>query len=96
VDVARVLALAAQVPHTNTAQRLRNAGAKLGLSGAEIGSAVDAFYFVQMLRLRAQLLAAKAAGANRIRPAELNEVDASMLKESFRQARKLQSRLALD
>ena len=96
VDVARVLALAAEVPHTNTAQRLRYAGAKLALTAAEIGSAVDAFYFVQQLRLRAQLLASGRAGANRIEPARLNQVDASMLKEAFRQARKLQSRLALD
>jgi CBS domain-containing protein len=96
VDVARVLALAAEVSETNTAQRLRHAGAKLALSDVEIGSAVDAFYFVQQLRLRAQLLASGRTGANRIEPARLNQVDTSMLKESFRQARKLQTRLALD
>jgi CBS domain-containing protein len=96
VDVARVLALAAEVPQTNTAQRLRYAGAKLALSAAEIGSAIDAFYFIQQLRLRTQLLASERAGANRIEPARLNQVDASTLKEAFRQARKLQARLALD
>jgi CBS domain-containing protein len=96
VDVARVLALAAEVPQTNTAQRLRYAGAKVSLTGAEIASAVEAFYFIQQLRLRTQLLASGRAGANRIEPARLNQVDASMLKEAFRQARKLQARLALD
>ena len=96
VDVARVVALAAGVPHTNTAQRLRYGGKKLALTDVEIGSAVDAFYFVQTLRLRTQLLERHGAGANRIEPARLNEVDASMLKEAFRQARKLQARLALD
>jgi len=96
VDVARVVALAARVPHTNTAQRLRYGGRKLALAESDIGSAVDAFYFVQTLRLRSQLLATGDVGANRVRPGRLNEVDASMLKEAFRQARKLQARLALD
>jgi CBS domain-containing protein len=96
VDVARVLALATEVAQTNTAQRLRYAGARLALSEAEIGSAVDAFYFIQQLRLRTQLLAQHGKGANRIEPARLNQVDASMLKEAFRQARRLQARVALD
>jgi CBS domain-containing protein len=33
---------------------------------------------------------------NRINPYELHELDRQILKESFKQARKLQSRLALD
>ena len=36
------------------------------------------------------------AGNNLIRPDELNEVDRLILKEAFRQARKLQQRLRLD
>jgi CBS domain-containing protein len=99
VDAARVLALAAATADTNTAQRLRTAGARLNMSEREIASALDAFFFIQGLRLRAQL-AAEAAGAgappNRIDPDTLNEVDRRILKESFRQARKLQTRLALD
>ena len=98
-DAARVLGLAAQVPHTNTAQRLRLAGAKLGMAHDDIASATEAFFFVQSLRLRAQLLASAGssrAGHNRIDPATLNEVDRRMLKESLRQAGKLQTRLTLD
>ncbi len=99
VDAARVLALAAAVPHTNTAQRLRHGGTRLNLSSDEIGSAIDAFFFVQLLRLRTQLLADARPGKaapNRIDPQDLNEVDRRILKESFRQARRLQKRLALD
>jgi len=97
-DAARVFALAAGVPHTNTAQRLRIAGARLNVPQDEIAAATEAFFFVQSLRLRAQLLAqgATAGPHNRVDPHRLNEVDRRMLKEAFRQARKLQSRLALD
>ncbi|HPP47986.1 MAG TPA: putative nucleotidyltransferase substrate binding domain-containing protein, partial [Accumulibacter sp.] len=35
-------------------------------------------------------------GDNLIRPAELNEIERRILKETFRQARKLQARLRLD
>jgi len=63
----------------------------------EIASISDGFFFLQALRLRGQMAADSAMGAaNRINPADLNEVDRRILKESFRQARKLQSRIALD
>jgi len=96
-DGARVLALAAGVAHTNTAQRLRQAGTALNMPAEEIASITDAFFFLQTLRLRGQMAAdVTAHGANRVSPAQLNEVDRRILKESFRQLRKLQSRVALD
>jgi CBS domain-containing protein len=98
VDAARVLGLAAAIPHTNTGQRLRQGGARLGMREDEIASATEAFYFIQTLRLRTQLLGERheTGPANRIDPARLNEVDRRILKESLRQAQRLQSRLALD
>ncbi len=97
IDGARVLALAAGVEHTNTAQRLRQAGLRLNMPSEEIASICDGFFFLQALRLRRQMAADSATGgANRINPADLNEVDRRILKESLRQARKLQSRIALD
>ena len=99
VDTARVIALATGVGHTSTAERLRQGGRKLGMNPDEISSAVDAFYFIQLVRLRHQAAADRRAGRdadNSIDPDELNEVDRRMLKESLRQARKLQSRLKLD
>lgn len=94
VDAARVIALAKGVEHTSTAGRLRQGGARLGMSAQEIASLVEAFFFIQLLRLRRQ--SAGAPASNRIDPDALNEVDRRTLKECLRQARRLQSRLALD
>ena len=98
VDAARIIALAAGVHHTNTAERLRQAGPRLRMTSDEIASAVDAFFFIQALRLRMQLGldVSVAADPNRIDPSRLNEIDRRILKESLRQARRLQDRLALD
>jgi CBS domain-containing protein len=52
---------------------------------------------VHLVRLRNQCRRGGGGPeANRIDPRELNELDRHVLKEAFRQARKLQSRLALD
>ena len=79
VDAARVLALAAGSPETGTAARLRAAGES---------TAVEAFHYLQVLRLRKL--------GNRIRVDELNPIDRRVLKESFRQAVRLQTRIRLD
>jgi CBS domain-containing protein len=96
-DAARVLALAAGVTHTNTVQRLRQSAALLGMPAGEVDGIVEAFYFLQTLRLHGQMSAdPKVRDPNRINPDHLNEVDRRILKESLRQLRKLQSRIALD
>jgi CBS domain-containing protein len=79
VDAARVLALAAGAPETGTAERLRAAGET---------ATVDAFHYVQMLRLR--------SGGNRLRVSELNAIDRRVLKEALRQAALLQERIRMD
>ena len=96
-DAARVLALAAGVAHTNTVQRLRQAAVTLQMPVGEVDAIVEGFYFLQTLRLRGQISADPATrDPNRINPSSLNEVDRRILKESLRQLRKLQSRIALD
>ncbi len=98
VDAARVFALATGVEATGTAQRLRAAGPRLNIPPAEIEAWISAFYFIQLLRLRNQH-AKHEAGLpmdNRINPDHLNDLDRRILKEAFRQARKVQARLALD
>jgi len=95
-DAARVMALAAGTSHTNTVQRLRQSAARLQIPGNEIDSFVEAFYFLQTLRLRGQMASGEPAHPNRVNPQSLNEVDRRILKESLRQLRKLQSRIALD
>jgi CBS domain-containing protein len=79
VDAARVLALGAGSPETGTAARLR---------GVAEPTAVDAFHYIQGLRLRRQ--------GNRIRVGDLNDIERRVLKGAFRQAALLQERLRLD
>lgn len=94
VDAARIFSLAAGVNQTNTSQRLREAAHKLNIPQGEILSWIEAFYFIQSLRLRQH--EGNAGGGNHINPQSLNELDRRILKEAFRQARKLQARLAMD
>jgi CBS domain-containing protein len=56
-------------------------------------------HFIQLLRLRRQheFSGTDEEGmGNRINPDQLNDLDRRILKEAFRQARKLQARLAMD
>jgi CBS domain-containing protein len=98
VDVARILALRTGVDSSSTAQRLRQASVKMGVAADEVAAIIDGFHFVQLLRLRAQHLESEhdRQTDNRVDPDSLNELDRRILKESFRQARKLQLRLKLD
>jgi CBS domain-containing protein len=98
IDAARIFALAAGVPNTNSVQRLRLSGARQNVSNEETAAGIEAFNFIQLLRLRHQHLENEHGnpGDNRIHPDQLNELDRRILKEAFRQARKLQQRLKLD
>ncbi|HEX4944619.1 MAG TPA: DUF294 nucleotidyltransferase-like domain-containing protein [Usitatibacteraceae bacterium] len=99
VDCARILALAAGVGAVSTAERLRATGPKVRMSDDDVATAIDAFQFIQMLRLRAQDSLDRGTGSsepNRIDPDSLNSLDRRILREALRQARKLQNRVALD
>jgi CBS domain-containing protein len=101
VDAARIFGLAAGVTHTNTIQRLRLSASKMNLHASEIDAWIDALLFIQVLRLRhhdeeSEQGLKDDALDNRINPERLNELDRRILKEAFRQARKLQARLALE
>jgi CBS domain-containing protein len=102
VDVARVFALGRGLPQTNTAERLRAAGAAGALAPGEAEAMSASFFFLQQLRLRHQaelpdaLAGQPEDAANRIDPSRLNELDRRTLREAFRLARDLQSRLAMD
>jgi CBS domain-containing protein len=107
VDAARAFALALGIRETNTAQRLRLAGRRLAIDERQMDSTVEAYHYLQMLRLRTQrgdfepepgdapdaTKQRQLASFNRVDPYELNEIDQRMLKESFRQARALQQQL---
>jgi CBS domain-containing protein len=92
VDAARVFALAQGIEATGTAERLRLAGERMRVERRHVDATVEAFHYLQVLRLRSQGRG-EQAGPNRIDPYALNDIDQRMLKEAFRQARKLQQRL---
>ena len=96
VDAARILALANGVGETGTTQRLRAVAEKANLGREDIHAIIDGFFFIQQLRLRIQRDGSPAGQANRVDPDQLNELDRHVLKEAFKQARKLQGRLQLD
>ena len=99
IDAARVLALAQGISATHTAQRLRlaAAGTHGTPSAQETDAMVDAFHFIQSLRLARQFKAMEDGGLpNEIELASLNQLDHRILAEAFHQARKLQNRLRLD
>ena len=101
VDAARIFGLAAGISQTSTIQRLRLSGEKLKIHASEIQAWIDALLFIQMLRLRRHHESIEHGIGleeldNQIDPDTLNELDRRILKEAFRQARKLQARLALE
>ena len=98
IDAAREFAMAHDVSATNTLQRIKLSAQLMNISPDEAAAAADGFNFIQLLRLRHQHSEQMQgrAGDNLIRPDELNEVERRILKEAFRQARKLQQRLKMD
>jgi len=98
IDAIRILALACGSEETNTERRLRGAAAARRFPESDVAAWVDAFEFIQGIRLTHQQeqLDRGAPGDNYVSPEQLNALDRRILKESFRQARKLQQRLRLD
>ena len=98
VESARVYALARGVEATHTIERMEGAERARGIQSQESAAWCDAFRTIQRLRLSLNIeqLAAGAAMHNFLDPDTLNVLDRNMLRESLRQARSLQSRLARD
>ncbi|QDF97558.1 nucleotidyltransferase [Azoarcus sp. DD4] len=98
VDAARIVALRTGVESSSTVQRLRQSATRMGVPVDEVSAIIDGFHFIQLLRLRSQHLETEhdSPGDNKLNPDTLNELDRRILKEAFRQARKLQLRLKLD
>lgn len=96
VDVARIFALAAGSLAVNSFDRLRQAGQAASMQPKEIAAADKALSCLLGLRLEQQMQAAAGDREAAFRPGELNEFDLAMLKESLRQAKRLQQRLKLN
>jgi CBS domain-containing protein len=93
VDAARILALAAGSGETATIRRLRAACEAWHMDAAEVEGWIEAFLYIQLLRLRLQHEQCESGNelSNRVNPDKLNSLDRRILKETFRQARKLQA-----
>ena len=96
VDAARILALANRVTDTGTVQRLRALAERGKLGGDDVHAIIEGFFFIQKLRLRNQQGDVDEGAANRVDPDDLNELDRLVLREAFKQAKRLQSRLQLE
>ena len=96
VDAARIFSLAYGIDAYSTAQRLRLYGEAAGVRPETVEGWVQAFHFLLLLRLQHQQQAIDKGEEpdNSIDPKTLSGLDRRILKETLRQARKLQSRLA--
>ncbi|RMX07829.1 CBS domain-containing protein [Corticibacter populi] len=97
VDAARVLALAHGIAAASTVQRLRLLGERGHLEPARAEAYVEAFNYLQQLRLRhhQRQLQQGLALDNRLLLAELNALDQRVLRAALAQARHLQDSLRL-
>jgi CBS domain-containing protein len=68
------------------------------LPAQDVDAYCDAFLYIQLLRLRLHHAQCEAGEnlTNKVDPETLNALDSRILREAFRQARKLQTKLALD
>ncbi|CAD5106584.1 DUF294 nucleotidyltransferase-like domain-containing protein [Zestomonas carbonaria] len=97
VDGARLLALAHGVGATATLERLAEL-VRLQVIDEQDGAAYEeAYHFIQQTRMQQHQLQARRQQpySNRLDPDDLNHLDRRILRESFRQAQRLQSSLAL-
>ena len=98
VDGARIYGLASGSHASNTAERFRLAIGAHRLHPVDVEKWIQAFYFIQMLRLKNQQRSYNDGKSmhNHIDPALLDAADRSRLFDALRRARVLQKRLALD
>jgi CBS domain-containing protein len=98
VDAARVFALAAGVGGSNSSERLLAVAAAGQLNADDVAAWNEAYHFIQLLRMQSHRRQAQQGKAlsNRLNPDQLNDLERRILKEAFRQARKLQSKLVLE
>jgi CBS domain-containing protein len=97
VDGARVLALAYGVHANNTLERLRQLVAKGVIEPLDGAAYEEAYHFIQQTRMQQHQVQTRENQpySNRVDPDSLNHLDRRILRESLRQAQRLQSSLTL-
>lgn len=97
VDGARILALAHGIKATGTVQRLEQLKQQGRIDGLDADAYEEAYQFIQLLRMQLhqrQKLEQRPFN-NRVSPETLNQLDQRILRESFRQAQRLQASLGM-
>lgn len=96
VDAVRLLALAHGITAIGTLQRLDQLRSRQLISRLDAEAYDEAYQFIQLLRMRQHQLQEEQQDpySNRLDPATLNQLDRRILRESLRQARRLQASLA--
>ena len=97
VDGARLLALANGIGACNTLERLRQLVTKGVIEPLDGAAYEEAYHFIQQTRMQQHQRQTRdnLPYSNRVDPDSLNHLDRRILRESLRQAQRLQSSLAL-
>lgn len=97
VDGARVLALASGIGANNTLERLRQLVEREVIDPLDGAAYEEAYHFIQQTRMQQHQLQSRQhlPWSNRIDPETLNHLDRRILRESLRQAQRLQTSLTL-
>ncbi|TBU89289.1 putative nucleotidyltransferase substrate binding domain-containing protein [Stutzerimonas kirkiae] len=97
VDGARLLALSHAVESCNTLERLRQLVEKEVIDAKDGAAYEEAYHFIQQTRMQQHQQQSRDGQpySNRLDPDALNHLDRRILRESFRQAQRLQASLAL-
>ena len=97
VESIRVFALANGIKAANTLERLNELAKKGIFDNKDAGAWKESYSLIQAIRMRAHqdMLANDEPLTNYIDPDDLNPLDRRILRESFRQAQRLQQKLEL-
>ncbi|MNF52369.1 putative nucleotidyltransferase substrate binding domain protein [compost metagenome] len=97
VDGARLLALANGIETSNTQERFRQLVAKEVIDPLDGAAYEEAYHFIQQTRMQQHQRQTREnlPYSNRVDPDSLNHLDRRILRESLRQAQRLQTSLSL-
>jgi CBS domain-containing protein len=97
VDGARLLALSNGIEASNTLERFRQLVAKGLIEPLDGAAYEEAYHFIQQTRMQQHQMQSRQNHpySNRVDPDILNHLDRRILRESLRQAQRLQSSLTL-
>ncbi|MDY7566883.1 MULTISPECIES: putative nucleotidyltransferase substrate binding domain-containing protein [unclassified Pseudomonas] len=97
VDGARLLALSNGIEASNTLERFRQLVAKGVIEPLDGAAYEEAYHFIQQTRMQQHQMQSRQNQpySNRVDPDILNHLDRRILRESLRQAQRLQSSLTL-